>query len=78
MIENKKDNQLGIKSVTHILGEELSQEAKNLLVRLSNQEKIIKYAKFDSKRGCSKQSITAVQSNLLQRSFNRQGRKKTR
>ena len=39
IIENKKDNQLGIKSVTHMRGEELSQEAKNVLVRLSNQEK---------------------------------------
>ena len=50
MIENKKDSQLGIKSVTHMLGEELSQEAKNVLIRLSNQEKIIKYAKLDFRR----------------------------
>ena len=41
IIENKKDNQLGIKSVTYMLDEELSQEEKNVLVRLSNQEKII-------------------------------------
>ena len=33
-----------------MLGEELSQEAKNLLVRLSNQEKIIKYAKLHFRR----------------------------
>ena len=50
MIENKKDSQLGIKSVTHMLGEELSQEAKNVLIRLSNQEKTIKYAKLDFRR----------------------------
>ena len=36
-IENKKGNQLGIKSVSHMLVEELSQEAKNVLVRLINQ-----------------------------------------
>ena len=47
MIENKKDNQLGIKSVTHMLGEELSQEAKHVLVKLSNQEKIINNTKID-------------------------------
>ena len=50
MIENKENKQLGIQSVTHMVGEELSQEAKNLLVRLSNQEKLIKYAKIDFKR----------------------------
>ena len=30
MIENKNDNQLGIKAVSYMLDEELSQEAKNL------------------------------------------------
>ena len=46
-IENKKDNQLGIKSMAHILDEKLSQEAKNLLTKLNSQE--VKYAKLDFK-----------------------------
>ena len=50
VIENKKDNQLGIKSSTNVLDEELSQEAKNMLTKLSNQEKIINYKKFSCKR----------------------------
>ena len=41
MIENKKDNQLDIKSLTYMLDDKLFQEAKNVLVRLSNHEKII-------------------------------------
>ena len=41
MIENEKDNQLGIKSAVSVLDEELLQEAKNVLTKLSNQEKII-------------------------------------
>ena len=43
MIENKKDNQLGIKSAVDIIGERLSPEAENILTRLGNQEKLIKY-----------------------------------
>ena len=69
MIENKIDNKLSIKSMTHMLGEKIFQEAKNMLARLSNQEKIIKYAKLDFRRdsglvaidlskNCSKQFIT--------------------
>ena len=41
--ENKKDNQLGIKSAAGILGEKLSPEAKNMLARLTGQEKLTKY-----------------------------------
>ena len=41
MIENEKDNQLGIKSAVSVLDEELLQEARNVLTKLSNQEKII-------------------------------------
>ena len=55
--------------MTHMLGEKIFQEAKNMLARLSNQEKIIKYAKLDFRRdsglvaidlskNCSKQFIT--------------------
>ena len=50
MIENKKNDQLGIKSVEDIFDEELSQEAKNVIVKLSNQEKIIEYKKLSFKR----------------------------
>ena len=43
MIENKKDNQLGRKSATDIIGEKLSPKAKNILAKLDNQEKLIKH-----------------------------------
>ena len=43
MIENKKDNQLGRKSATDIIGEKLSPKAKNVLAKLDNQEKLIKH-----------------------------------
>ena len=35
----KESKQLGIKSVINVLGNELSQEAKNVLYTLNNQEK---------------------------------------
>ena len=41
MIENKESKQLGIKSVINVFGDELSQESKNILYPLSNQEKSI-------------------------------------
>ena len=41
MIENKENKHLGIKSVISIFDDELSQEAKNFLYTLSNQEKRI-------------------------------------
>ena len=50
LIQNKKDNQLGIKAVTYMLDEDLSQEAKNVIVRLSNQEKVLDYKKLDFRR----------------------------
>ena len=37
--ENKESKQLGIKSVINLFGNELSQEAKNIIYILSNQEK---------------------------------------
>ena len=40
MTKSKKDNQLGIKSAAD---EKLSPEAKNILAKLTNQEKRIKY-----------------------------------
>ena len=41
MVENKDSKQLGIKSVTNIFDKEPSQEAKNMLIKLNVQEKII-------------------------------------
>ena len=43
MTENKKDNQLGTNSVTHMLDEKLSPEAKNVLAKVNNQEKNFNY-----------------------------------
>ena len=50
MIENKDSKQLGIKSVINIFHEELSQEAKNMLIKLNAQEKSIDYKKLIFKR----------------------------
>ena len=50
MIKDKKYNQIGIKSVTYILHEKiiffLSQEAKHMITKLSNQEKTINYKRL--------------------------------
>ena len=46
MIETKKDNQLGIKSAADIVDEKLSSEAKDILAKLTNQEKLIKYKRL--------------------------------
>ena len=43
MTEDKKHNQLGIQSTVDIIDKKLSLEAKNMLVKLTNQEKLIKY-----------------------------------
>ena len=42
-IKENKDSQVGIKPIGYTAREELSQEAKNMLEKLSNQEKLIKY-----------------------------------
>ena len=39
MIENKESKQFGIESVINAFGDDLSQEAKNILYKLSDQEK---------------------------------------
>ena len=49
MIGNKK-NQLGIKPVLNTFDEELSQEAKNVLITLNNQEKSINYKELNFRR----------------------------
>ena len=40
-----KDSQLGIKSIGYTVKEKLSEEAKNMLEELNNQEKYIIYQK---------------------------------
>ena len=47
MIKNKKDNQLGINSAADMIYDKLSVEAKNMLAKISNQEKLINYKKLD-------------------------------
>ena len=49
--EENKDSQLGVKSIGYTVKEELSQEAKNMLDRLNNQEKLIDYRKLNFKGG---------------------------
>ena len=46
MNENK-GSQLGIKSIGYTIKEELPQEAKNILEKLNNQEKLINYRKLN-------------------------------
>ena len=48
--KDDKGSQLGIKSIGYVV-KELSQEAKNILKKLSNQEKIISYRKLYFKGG---------------------------
>ena len=50
MIENKDSKNLGIKSVTNIFDEELSQEAKNILINFNAQERSIDYKWLSFKR----------------------------
>ena len=46
-----KNNQLGIKSIGYTVKEELIQEARNMLEKLNNQEKLISHKKLYFKRG---------------------------
>ena len=50
-LEENKDSQLGIKSIGYAIKEELSQEAKNMLEKLNNQEKPINYRKLGFTEG---------------------------
>ena len=47
MIKNKKYDQLGINSAADMIYEKLSPDAKNMLAKISNQEKLINYKKLD-------------------------------
>ena len=46
-LSENNDSQLGIKSIGYTIKEELSQEAKNILETLNNQEKLINYRKLN-------------------------------
>ena len=50
MIESKDSKQLDIKSVINIFDEELSQEAKNMLIKLNAQEKSIDQGRLSFKK----------------------------
>ena len=43
--EESQDNQLGVKSIGYTVKEGLSQEAKNMLEKVNNQEQLIDYRK---------------------------------
>ena len=50
-LNENKDSQLGIKSIGYTIRQELSQEAKNMLEKLNNQEKLINYMKLSCTGG---------------------------
>ena len=50
-LNENKDSQLSIKSIAYTIKEKLSQEAKNMLEKLNNQEKLINYQKLYLKEG---------------------------
>ena len=50
-LEENKYNQLGVKSIGYTVKEELSQEAKNMLEKLNNQEKLINHKKVNFRGG---------------------------
>ena len=57
MIDNwkkNKDYQLGVKSIGYTVKEKLSQEAKNMLRKLNNQEKFINLKKLSFRGGNNK------------------------
>ena len=50
-LKENKDSELGIKASSYTIRQELSQEAKNMLEKLNNQEKLINYKKLYLKGG---------------------------
>ena len=50
-LNKNEDSQLSIKSIGYTVKEELSQEAKSMLEKLNNQEKVIDYRKLSFKGG---------------------------
>ena len=52
--EENKGSQLAVKSIGYTVREELSQEGKNMLEKLNNQEKLINYKRLSFRRGNNK------------------------
>ena len=50
-LNENKDSQLGIKSIGYTINKKLSEEPKNMLEKLNNQEKLINYQKLYLKGG---------------------------
>ena len=50
-LNENKDSQFGIKSIGYTIKEKLSEEAKNMIEQLNNQEKLINYQKLYLKGG---------------------------
>ena len=50
-LKEYKDNQLGVKSIGYTIKQKLTQEAKNMLEKLNNKEKIINCRKLNLKGG---------------------------
>ena len=63
---NYKSNQLGVKSIGYTVKEELSQEAKNMLEKLNNQEKLINYRKLNFRGGNNVQTVESLQTLSFQ------------
>ena len=53
-LKENKDSQLGIKFIGYTVRQELSQEAKNMIEKLNNQEKLINYKKHSFRGGNNK------------------------
>ena len=53
-LKENKDSQLGIKSIGYRVRQELSQEAKSILEKLNNHEKLINYKKLGFRGGNNK------------------------
>ena len=51
IVDENKSSQLGVKYIGYIVKEELSQEAKSVLEKLNNQEKLINYRKINFRGG---------------------------
>ena len=49
--EENKDNQLGVKSIGYTVRKKLSQEAKHMLEKFNNQEKLTDYRKLNFRGG---------------------------
>ena len=67
-LEENKNNQLGVKSIGYTVRQELSQETKNMIEKLNNQEKLIKYKKIGF-RGCNNKDYDFINFSSLRELF---------